>query len=41
MAPGLPRIWALRRPGIYVLAVATEDDLRLDEHSIRCWSARR
>jgi glucosyl-3-phosphoglycerate synthase len=32
MAPGLPGVWALRRPEIYLHAVATEDGLRLDEH---------
>lgn len=32
MAPGAPGVWALRRPEIYLHAVATEEGLRLDEH---------
>ncbi|HEY2509143.1 MAG TPA: glucosyl-3-phosphoglycerate synthase [Streptosporangiaceae bacterium] len=32
MAPGAPGVWALRRPEIYLHAVATKEGLRLDEH---------
>jgi glucosyl-3-phosphoglycerate synthase len=32
LAPGAPGVWALRRPEIYLHAVATGDGLRLDEH---------
>ena len=32
LAPGAPGVWALRRPEIYLHAVATGEGLRLDEH---------
>jgi glucosyl-3-phosphoglycerate synthase len=32
LAPGAPGVWALRRPEIYLHAVATGNGLRLDEH---------
>ncbi len=32
LAPGAPGVWALRRPEIYLHAVATAGGLRLDEH---------
>ena len=32
LAPGAPGVWALRRPEIYLHAVAAGDGLRLEEH---------